>query len=189
MKYSFEEFKLYYESTEKVTDRRIANNQWNYSVCVATIVAIALVWNWSITNRGFAFLSLTIVTALSALGMLFSSFWIRQIADYKSLNSAKFKVLNDIAPNVAFNTTPGLEDVTSSNPFKREWELLEEMKALREVSTVNLIALRASNIEFYLPKALRAIYAMSLVVSIAPIFRHLNTYARSWANWLHFLTR
>src|SRR2546423_109238 len=101
MKYSFEEFKLYYESTEKVTDRRIANNQWNYSVCVATIVAIALVWNWSIGNRGFAFLSLTIVTALSALGMLFSSFWIRQIADYKSLNTAKFKVLNDIAPNVA----------------------------------------------------------------------------------------
>jgi hypothetical protein len=188
MKYSFEEFKLYYESTEKVTDRRIANNQWNYSVCVATVVAIALVWNWSIINRGFAFLSLTIVAALSALGVLFSSFWIRQIADYKSLNAAKFTVLNDIAPNVAFNAAPGLGDVISSNPFKREWQLLEEMKALQEVSTANLIALKASNIEFYLPKALRTIYAISFAVSIAPIFRHLSTYAGSWANWLHLLT-
>jgi hypothetical protein len=189
MKYSFEEFKLYYESTEKVTDRRIANNQWNYSVCVATIVAIALVWNWSTVNKGFAFLSLTIVAALSALGILFSSFWIRQIADYKSLNSAKFTILNDIAPNVAFNTPPGVGDVTSSNPFKREWELLEKMKALQEVSTANLIALRASNIEFYLPKALRATYAISFVVSTAPIFRHLATYVISWSNWLHLLTR
>jgi len=189
MKYSFEEFKLYYESTEKVTDRRIANNQWNYSVCVATIVAIALVWNWSTSNRGFAFLSLTIVAGLSALGVLFSSFWIRQIADYKSLNAAKFTVLNNIAPNVAFSPPSQVEDVVSADPFKKEWELLEKMNALREVTSRNLIALKASNIEFYLPKALRATYIISFLISVAPIFRHMSTYAADWANWLHLLGR
>ena len=34
MRHSFDEFKLYYESAEKMTDRRIANNQWNYSVAL-----------------------------------------------------------------------------------------------------------------------------------------------------------
>jgi hypothetical protein len=188
MKYSFDEFKLYYDSAEKVTDRRIANNQWNYSVCVASIVAIALVWSWSTNNRPFAFLSLTVVAALSILGILFSTLWIRQIADYKSLNAAKFSILNEIAPSVTFPSSPGSEDIVSSNPFKREWAALETMNALREVGSRNLIALKSSNIEFYLPKALRILYVLSLVVSIGPICRHLGNYAASWGNWIHLLT-
>jgi hypothetical protein len=187
MKYSFDEFKLYHDSAEKVTDRRIANNQWNYSVCVATIVAIALVWSWSANNRAFAFLSLTVVAALSILGILFSTLWIRQISDYKSLNAAKFSILNDIAPGIAFPSSPGSEDIVSSNPFKREWEALQTMNALREVGSRNLIALKSSNIEFYLPKALRVLYVLSLVVSVAPILRHTDNYAASWRNWLHLL--
>jgi hypothetical protein len=187
MRYSFDEFKLYYESAEKVTDRRIANNQWNYSVCVATIVAIALVWSWSVNNRAFAFLSLTVVAALSILGVLFSTLWIRQIADYKSLNAAKFSILNDVAPGVAFPSTSKSEEIVSSNPFKREWEALQTMDALRELGSRNLIALKSSNIEFYLPKAMRLLYVLSLIVSVAPILRHIGDYAASWANWLHLL--
>jgi hypothetical protein len=43
MRLSFDEFKLYYESTEKVTDRRLETNRWNYSICIATLVAIAAI--------------------------------------------------------------------------------------------------------------------------------------------------
>jgi hypothetical protein len=188
MRHSFDEFKLYYDSAEKVTDRRIANNQWNYSICVATIAAMALVWSWSANNRSFAFLSLTVVAALSSLGILFSTLWIRQIADYKSLNAAKFSILNDIAPSVAFPSSAKSEEIVSSNPFKREWEALQKMDALREVGSRNLIALKSSNIEFYLPKALRFLYVLSLMVSVAPILRHIGDYGASWANWLHLLT-
>jgi hypothetical protein len=188
MRYSFDEFKLYYDSAEKVTERRIANNQWNYSICVATIVAIALVWSWSANNRTFAFLSLTVVAALSILGVLFSTLWIRQIADYKSLNAAKFSILNDIAPNIAFPSSSKSEETVSSNPFKREWEVLQTMDALRELGSRNLIALKSSNIEFYLPKALRFLYVLSLIVSLAPILRHAANYAAAWGNWLHLLT-
>ena len=49
-KYSFEEFQLYYESTEKVTDRRQNGNKLNYSICVAVLLAIAYIWNWSIDH-------------------------------------------------------------------------------------------------------------------------------------------
>lgn len=49
-KHSFDEFKLYYDSTEKVTDRRLDTNRWNYSICIAILVAIATITNWSLTN-------------------------------------------------------------------------------------------------------------------------------------------
>jgi hypothetical protein len=150
-------------------------------------VAIALVWSWSANNRAFAFLSLTVVASLSILGVLFSTLWIRQIADYKSLNAAKFSILNDIAPSVVFPSFSQSEEVVSSNPFKREWEALQTMDALRELGSRNLIALKSSNIEFYLPKALRLLYVLSLIVSVAPILRHSDNYAASWANWLHLL--
>ena len=49
-KHSFDKFKLYYDSTEKVTDRRLDTNRWNYSICIAILVAIATITNWSLTN-------------------------------------------------------------------------------------------------------------------------------------------
>ena len=54
VKLSFEEFKLYYESTEKVTERRLSANTWNYSICIAIIVAIAGIVKWSTGNRSFS---------------------------------------------------------------------------------------------------------------------------------------
>jgi hypothetical protein len=36
-KVAFDEFKLFYESAEKVTDRRNAANRWNYSICIAIL--------------------------------------------------------------------------------------------------------------------------------------------------------
>ena len=48
--YSFEEFKLIYESAEKVTDRRLTNNKLNYTICVATVVALGIIWKWSFEN-------------------------------------------------------------------------------------------------------------------------------------------
>lgn len=37
---SFEEFRLYHATTERVTDRRLALNRWNCSILVATLLAI-----------------------------------------------------------------------------------------------------------------------------------------------------
>ena len=50
-KYSFEEYKLIYDSAEKVTDRRISNNKTNYSMSIAILAAIAIIWKWAIDNN------------------------------------------------------------------------------------------------------------------------------------------
>lgn len=54
-KHSFEEFKLFYESTERVTDRRIQTNRWNYSICIAILIAIASLAKWALSNSAFFF--------------------------------------------------------------------------------------------------------------------------------------
>jgi hypothetical protein len=50
-KFAFEEYKLFYESTEKVTNRCLVANRWNYSICTAILVAIAVILNWGFLNQ------------------------------------------------------------------------------------------------------------------------------------------
>ena len=71
-KLSFEEFKLYYESTEKVTDRRLRTNQWNYSVCVATLVAIAAILKWSLSAVILLWVGFAAVVILCVMAILFA---------------------------------------------------------------------------------------------------------------------
>jgi len=69
---SFDEFKLYYESTERVTDRRLSANTWNYSICIAIVVAIAGIVKWSAGNSMF-YVGLTAVLVLCIMAILFCS--------------------------------------------------------------------------------------------------------------------
>lgn len=89
---SFDEFKLYYESTERVTDRRLNTNRWNYSISVAILLAIAAIYSWSTSNRDYFFLAALGIVLISALTAMFCVFWLRQIEDWKALNRAKFAV-------------------------------------------------------------------------------------------------
>jgi hypothetical protein len=180
-KYSFDEFKLYYESTEKVTDRRQNGNKLNYSICVAVLFAIAAIWNWSLDHQSYSSAGFTLSSVLSLLAALFSWFWIGQIRDFKSLNTAKFTVLNDvIAPNVAI--IPGQLGVTlvSSNPFQREWELLEAAGRLQTKPRYEIRALESSNVEYFVPQAFIVIFVIVLLVSVLPIVIHVSAYLDGW---------
>lgn len=143
-KFAFEEFKLFYESTEKVTDRRLSANRWNYSICTAILVAIAVIINWGLSKPDYFLFSAIAVIVLGSMAALFCSLWIGQIKDFKELNNAKFKVLNEMAPHIAFSenlTDPRI----SYSPFDKEWKLLQEAKAVVEISCSNIVALKASN--------------------------------------------
>lgn len=56
--HAFEEFKLFYESAEKVTDRRLSANRWNYSICTAILIAIAGILNWGLSKTSFFLISI-----------------------------------------------------------------------------------------------------------------------------------
>lgn len=165
-KYSFDEFRLMYESTEKVTDRRLQTNRWNYTICIAVLVAIAGMLKYSVGNSPFFYLGLLAIIVLSGMAILFCSLWIGQIRDFKSLNNAKFDIINSMAPHVEFDPDhPGT--ITSFCSFEKEWKRLEEVKALQEAGKTNFIALKSTNIEYFIPKAFIVLFvAIILAVSI-----------------------
>jgi hypothetical protein len=161
---SFDEFKLYYDSTEKVTDRRIETNRWNYSVCVAMLIAIAVLTRWAFTSvSDLLWVGLCAVGVLCVMAILFCSLWVGQIRDFKKLNSAKFDVLNEMAPRVEYDSErPGA--IVSYRPFEKEWTKLNALNALDEIRSSNIIALKSSNIEYFIPKAFAVLFAAILAV-------------------------
>ncbi|MEK7729284.1 MAG: hypothetical protein AAB354_12795 [candidate division KSB1 bacterium] len=161
---SFDEFKLFYESTEKVTDRRHETNKWNYSICVATLVAIAGIIDWGLSRPHFLLVAIIATVMLCLMAALFCSLWIGQILDFKKLNNAKFEVLNQMAPQLAFGSSP-LDAVVSYSPFVREWDLLKQAEALEEVNSIKLLALKSSKTEYLIPKAFRLLFVGILLIT------------------------
>jgi hypothetical protein len=179
-KHSFDEFKLYYDSTEKVTDRRLDTNRWNYSICIAILVAIAVSAKWSLTNPSLIWIGFVAVAVLSGMAILFCLLWIGQIRDFKKLNNAKFAVLNEMAPKLEFHPDkPG--QVVSYRPFDREWKKLSELDALSEIHKSNIVALKSSNLEYFIPKAFVLLFGSIILVLISVLIfqRPLGRLAQS----------
>jgi hypothetical protein len=169
-KLSFEEFKLYYESAEKVTDRRLETNRWNYTVCVAILIAVAVITKWTFATTGLVWVGLSAVTVLCAMAILFCVLWVGQIRAFKNLNNAKFEVLNQMAPNLEFDPDkPGA--LVSFRPFEKEWTKLSETNSLEEMGKSKIVALKSSNIEYFIPKAFAALFcAILLVLTLIVVF-------------------
>jgi hypothetical protein len=182
-KVSFDEFKLYYESTEKVTDRRLSANTWNYSICIAIIVAIAGIVKWS-TGNSFFYVGLTAVLILCLMAILFCSLWLGQIADFKYLNNAKFKVLNEMAPHIEFDIEHP-NQITSFCPFEKEWQKLEEAKAAVEIGQRKIVALKSSNIEYYIPQAFRVLFFLISTAVVLAVAFNWGSFVNSWRAVLH----
>ena len=177
-KYSFDEFKLMYESTEKVTDRRLQTNRWNYTICIAVLGAIAALMKYSVGNPAFFYVGLAIVLVLCGMAILFCSLWIGQVRDFKSLNHAKFEILNEMAPELEYTPeSPGM--LTPFCAFEREWKRLEDVKALQDKGRTDFIALRSTNIEYFIPKAFVVLFAVIAVAVCVVVLPNKSTYAKA----------
>lgn len=153
----FDEFKLFYESAEKVTDRRLETNRWNYSICVATLLATAVIANWSLKDGTFFFVGGIAIFMLSAMAILFCALWVGQIRDFKQLNNAKFGLLNEMAPRLELDPEhPGTFEPFC--PLEKEWKRLDELKATEEMFSVKIVALKSSNIEYFIPRAFQVLF-------------------------------
>lgn len=166
---SFEEFKLYYQSTELVTDRRLSMNRFNYSVSVAVIVAIAGILNLTTSKPSIRFVGLCTILVLALIAGFFCTLWLRQIADFKSLNAAKFGVLNEMAKVVVFESDQGSTVARSFEPFDKEWRLLTASGSARPVFAPRmrkLVALKSSTAELFMPQAFRILFAAVFVATL-----------------------
>jgi hypothetical protein len=168
---AFDEFRLYFESTERVTDRRLNTNRWNYSISVAILLAIAGIYSWAIGNRDYFITAGLTILLLSMLAGTFCLFWLRQVEDWKSLNNAKFSVLSDMAKRLQIESPSGASTTKSYRPFDREWELLQKSEAVSTVRTKlgKLEALNASGAELFMPRAFLALFSLIFLGTLLTI--------------------
>jgi len=156
-KLSFDEYKMYYETTEKVTERRIATNRWDYSVCIAIIVGIAVLVAWCSSRPTFFIFATVSVVLFSVCGFLFCRYWLSEITAAKLLNVAKFTVLNDMVKAVDFDG----EGVTSYEPFAKEWELVVANEGARPAGGLGgRLALSSSDAELFTPRVFSLVFAI-----------------------------
>ena len=128
---------------------------------------IAVLSNWSLVNSSFRLLATFAGILLSITGFGLCIILAGQIRDFKNLNNAKFKVLNDMAPAVQF----GANDTrVSATPFAKEWEILKAGNDAQKVRFMKIIALRSSNVELYIPLAFCSLFCLIAVVAIGSAF-------------------
>ncbi|SEU06437.1 RipA family octameric membrane protein [Hymenobacter actinosclerus] len=180
-KYSFDELKLIYESTEKVVDRRLANNKQNYTICVAILVGIAIVWKWGSDNSDNFFGAILLVGIISVFAALFCFLWIDQIEDFKKLNEAKFFVINEMAKNIYFPSPSDNISVISYRPFEKEWIKLKGEDAIDFNKNVNAVVLKSSRFEFYIPIVFRIMFITIATISF------LSCFFNGSATWISVL--
>lgn len=161
---SFDEYKLYYETTEKVTERRIAANRWNYSVCIAIIVAISALVAWCSSRPTFFTFAVVAVAIFSTCGALFCGYWLSEIRSAKLLNAAKFAVLNEMAKQVVFEDGK----LRSFEPFAKEWDLVVANEGARSIRGLRgRLALSSSGAELFTPRVFRGVFLAIGVGTVA----------------------
>ena len=142
-----EEYKLYVETVDRVSNRRNQTNQFYISILTGLLTVIAFIFSSSFfeKNRGYLLL------IASLMGLMFCFVWAVNIYSYRQLNKGKFKVIQDI------------EELLPFRPFQSEWNYLG--KGLNPKKY-----LQATKIEQFVPIIISVLYVIMLLIS----FKFIN---------------
>lgn len=159
--YSFEEFRLIYQSTELVSDRKINFTRANSSLCLAIIAGQGIIGSWAYQKTDILPIAALTILVISLLGVVFCTYWNGQLMTFRDLNSAKFKVLDEMADHVVF---PDYKERTirSKNPFAREYQIMTEEKLLVKVR--GRLVPRKNLSELIVPKSFLAFFILNALL-------------------------
>ena len=131
-----DQYKLYVEMTDRVSQRRGAANTF-YITVNAAILTIS---SWSAENFGF------LIYLISFVGVLLCVFWFLTIRSYRQLNNAKFIVIHEIEKELPLNL------------YSYEWEMLMKGRSLNNYWPL-------SHIEYYVPLAFGVFYILLSIIT------------------------
>ncbi|MFM9976569.1 MAG: hypothetical protein ACKVOP_00785 [Sphingomonadaceae bacterium] len=137
--YSFEEYRMMYDSTELVSDRKIAFTRANYSLCLAIIAGQGFVASWVYGKGKIEIIGCVFLLLISLLALMFCRYWYAQLISFKRLNSAKFQVLEEMAKDLVFPDYREMS-IRSISPFQREYEILEKQKKLKNYKGMKVLS-------------------------------------------------
>jgi hypothetical protein len=155
--YSFEEFRMMYESTERISERKIAFTRANSTLCIAIIAGQGVAASWGYDNANIDGIVAAILMFISILGIVFCLYWHGQLWTFKQLNDAKFKVLKEMADRVVF---PDYRErrIRSMSPFEREYTIYKEQGGLTSVR--GLVLPKANFAETIVPYSFLAFFVL-----------------------------
>jgi uncharacterized membrane protein YedE/YeeE len=129
-----EQYKLFVDSSNRVSEQRSRTNNFFVSVNVALLAIFPVLFEKMDTREQMLF-GITI----GAVGIFMNVIWFLAIRAHKALNSAKFKILHE------------MEDSLPYQPFQMEWKVLKSRKWVNKHFTLTAV-------EVYIPVAFALIH-------------------------------
>lgn len=138
-----EQYKLYVEMTDRISDRRERTNRFYISLLSAFLALFSIIVGRNILDEFQAVVFMTI----GILGLGLCALWNINIRSYRQLNLGKFKVIHEMEQWLPFNC------------YNREWEILGKGK---EAKTY----LKLTRVEQYIPIIAAAPYLLLFIYSL-----------------------
>lgn len=143
-----EQYKIYVEMADRVSQRRDQSNRF-YVTIVSALAAIVVVIarfgvpadgaNGALSDIGFL--------AIGLFGLALSGVWWLNIRSYRTLNSAKFEIINRIEKQLPFAG------------YSEEWDILRPLEGRKPY-------LQLTRVEQFVPIIFMALFALLIAYSI-----------------------
>lgn len=147
-----EQYKLYVEMADRVSQRRDQSNRF-YVTIVSALAAIVVVIarfgvpadgaNGAVSDIGFL--------AVGLFGLALSGVWWLNIHSYRTLNSAKYKIIGKIEKQLPFAG------------YSEEWQLLRPPEGRKPY-------LQLTRVEQFVPIIFMALFALLIIYSLYLLF-------------------
>ena len=141
-------YRLYVEMSDRISQRRGSAN--NYFLAINTTLISLMIASFAYsrlikdTNLDF---TLYVIIGVSIVGVAICWAWYSLIMSYKSMNSAKFKVIHD------------MEEIIGYRPYFDEWEHLSRGENKK-------VYQKFTDVESRVPRFLRVVYLVAIVFSV-----------------------
>ena len=139
----FEQYKLYVEMADRISQRRSQTNQFYLTGLSALIVILSLI----ISNHLYQNFLNFVIFVVAFVGILLCIIWHYHIQSFGQHNTGKFVVIHEMEVMLPFA------------PYKREWEILGEGKDRKKY-------LPFTHIEKYLPLIMALIFVFLIICAI-----------------------
>jgi cbb3-type cytochrome oxidase subunit 3 len=139
----FEQYKLYIEMADRISQRRAQTNQFYLTVLSALVVILSFV----VSNHLYQNFLNIVIFVIAFIGILLCIIWYYHVQSYKQHNKGKFAVIHEMEAMLPFAV------------YKREWEILGEGKDKK-------IYLPFTHVEKYLPFIMAMLYIFLIICAI-----------------------
>lgn len=142
--HTLEQYKMYVESAEKVSDRRSNLNTFYLSLTTTIAGVIGYLKTNTVENSEY------LIIGLSISAILICIYWVNLLENYRKLNSGKFKVIHEIEKELPLNL------------YEYEWEKLGQGNDPK-------LYKKLSNVEKIIPFIFGTLFLLVVIIEIISI--------------------